>query len=277
MQPPDIMKTLSAEFPVWFCDIWGVVHNGEKPFLRTCSTLAQHRANGGKVILVTNSPRTAQGVKIQLADIGVQHTAYDEIVTSGDVTRSLMLQYGGGSVFHIGPQRDLSIFDNLNVKIVELAKAKAVVCTGLKDEVNERPEDYRALLMQIHNLGLPFISANPDKIVRKGLKLIYCAGAVAEEFTKLGGAVLMAGKPLAPIYELALTTAQNLRGRKLHKSEILAIGDGPETDILGAANFGLQCVLITGGINTGSNVRQHVMAHVPHAKILADMPELDWV
>jgi HAD superfamily hydrolase (TIGR01459 family) len=270
------MKNLSRSHPIWFCDIWGVVHNGYAPFARTCAALAAHRQSGGIVILVTNSPRTSAGVVTQLDDIGVARDTYDAAVTSGDVTQTLMVQYGGGQIYHIGPARDYSIYDGLNIKRVDLQHAKAVLCTGLFDEVKERPQDYVPLLREVKSKNIPFISANPDKIVRKGDHLIYCAGAVADEFIKIGGEVLMAGKPFAPIYELAVKKAEQLRKSEVAKSYILAIGDGPETDIKGAADFGLDCLLITGGINSGADILKAVQEAVPHAHILADMPELDW-
>ncbi len=271
------MKKLSALYPVWFCDIWGVVHDGMKPFSSTCATLAKHRKQGGVVILVTNSPRISQGVEKQLQQIGVDHDAYDTVVTSGDVTRTLMMQHGGGKLFHLGPKRDTSIFSGLDIKQVDLPEATAVLCTGLFDETKETPGDYLELLTDIKNRNLPFICANPDKMVRIGKELVYCAGALAEEFSKLCGLVLMAGKPFKPIYDLALHTAIKLQGSTLSKDQILAIGDGPETDIKGAADFGLSCVLITGGVNSGDDVRSAVEIAVPNARILADMPELDWV
>jgi HAD superfamily hydrolase (TIGR01459 family) len=270
------MKELSSRFPVWFCDIWGVVHDGYKPFLPTTTALAEHRKNGGVVILVTNSPRTSMGVEKQLADIGVSHHSFDAIVTSGDVTRTLMLQQGGRKIYHLGPKRDYSIYEGLNIECVELADADSVLCTGLFDEVNEIPSDYNALLTSMKNQRLTMICANPDKVVRKGDKLIYCAGALAEQYQSLRGKVLMAGKPFTPIYTLAVLTAENILGKHLINDQILAIGDGPETDIKGATDFGLSCVLITGGINEEKDVAAHVMKVVPKAKILRAVPELDW-
>jgi HAD superfamily hydrolase (TIGR01459 family) len=270
------MKTLSATHRVWFCDIWGVVHDGYKPFKATTDVLAQHRENGGVVVLVTNSPRTALGVETQLAEIGVARTCFDAIVTSGDVTRTLVVEHGGGLVYHLGPSRDYSIYDGLNVKRVELSDAKSVLCTGLFDELNELPHDYIPLLTRFRERGLSMICANPDKLVRKGDQLLYCAGALAEEFTKLGGKVLMAGKPFKPIYDLAIKISEKILGAKLDLSNILAIGDGPETDIKGAADYGLACVLITGGINDGNDLLGKVQALVPHAKILRALSELDW-
>ena len=267
------LQQLSQSYPVWFCDIWGVLHNGVSPFGKTVDALERHRKNGGTVILVTNSPRTSLGVMQQLDEIGVARQAYDGLATSGDVTRTLMEQQGGQKIYHLGPERDLSIFAGLALRRVALAEADFVVCTGLRDEFHERPGDYRREFDAMLARGLIMISANPDKIVRKGDQLIYCAGALAEVYESLGGGVLMAGKPHPPIYDLAMARAGL---NPSDKEKVLAIGDGPETDILGAARYGLDCILITGGINAGSDVEAAVRLQVPGARIILAVPELDW-
>lgn len=265
------MRDLSALYRVWFCDIWGVVHNGHDVFGETVRTLMFHRQGGGKVILVSNSPRTAEGVKMQLAQIGVDRDSWDAIVTSGDVTRELMLQHGGGKLYHIGPERDMSLFTGLDVERVSLPQAKAIICTGLFHETRETADDYRDAFVPMIARGLPMICANPDKVVRKGSVLLPCAGALAEVYSEMGGRVLMAGKPFAPIYELALSVAGQ------PKDHVLAIGDGPETDVKGAADFGIPVVLVAGGINESPDgLEAEVRRLVPEATILRTVGELIW-
>ena len=270
------MQALSKKYPIWFCDIWGVVHDGVVPFASAVSCLVKHRLAGGCVILVSNSPNTSASVQKHLDEIGVNENAYDALVTSGDVTKALIVEYGGTSVFHIGTARDYSIFEGLNVKRVDEAHAQSVMCSGLFHEQVEKPEDYTRVLSRLKERDLPFICANPDKVVRRGNQLIPCAGALAEIYSDLGGKVYMAGKPFKPIYDLALAKAQKLRTQAVHHSEILAIGDGPETDVKGAVNFDVPVVLITSGINSGAGVASKVAHTYPQAKILASMAELDW-
>jgi HAD superfamily hydrolase (TIGR01459 family) len=271
------INRLSTDYPVWFCDIWGVVHNGREPFAATIHALTQHRKNGGRVILVSNSPRSCDGVVLQLNQIGVDPTSYDAAVTSGDVTRELMLRHGGGKLYHLGAERDLSLFAGLDVERVPLEQAGAVICTGLVHDDRETPDDYVDLLTVIKARNLTFICANPDKRVRKGQQLLWCAGALAENYEALGGKVLMAGKPFAPIYDLARKKAAALIGAN---AKILAIGDGPETDILGAANQGIACLYVTGGVRDHvedmSAELSEIKALVPSAKILAAVPALQW-
>jgi HAD superfamily hydrolase (TIGR01459 family) len=265
------MDDLSRAYPIWLCDVWGVVHDGQKPIAAAVAALMRHRAEGGKVIFITNAPRPKATIQAQLDRIGVSRSAYDDMVTSGDVTRHLMVQLGRDGLFHLGPALDEPLFKGLDVKRVALAQAKAVVCTGFLDETRETAKDYLRVLTQMQAMGLTMICANPDKVVRKGDKLVPCAGAIAEEYAAMGGKVLMAGKPFAPIYDEALKLAG-----EPDRAQVLAIGDGPETDIEGAVANGLHCVFISGGINVGSDVEAKVRAKYPDAKILASMPELYW-
>ncbi|MFO1033015.1 MAG: TIGR01459 family HAD-type hydrolase [Hyphomicrobiales bacterium] len=194
-----MLQQLSAQYPVWFCDVWGVVHNGAMVYPPTIDSLARHRSAGGTVILVSNSPRSTAGITRQLDDIGVPRACYDAVVTSGDVTRDLM-QQTDGKLYHLGPARDLSLFERLPVERVPLEQASAIICTGLLHEEQETPADYEPAFRAMIGRGLPMICANPDKVVRKAGRLIFCAGALAETYRARGGEVRMAGKPHAPIW-----------------------------------------------------------------------------
>jgi HAD superfamily hydrolase (TIGR01459 family) len=274
------MKNLSADYPVWLCDIWGVVHNGLTCYEAAAHALSQHRKQGGIVILVTNAPRTSRGVIQQLNHIGVPPQSYDRVVTSGDVTQTLVIEHAKGKVYHLGPARDLSIFEDQAVERVSLQEAQAVLCTGLAHDDVETPDDYIDALARMKELKLPMICANPDKMVRKGNRLLYCAGALAEKYAEIGGHVLMAGKPYEPIYNLALHKAGAIAGHEFERSKVLAIGDGPETDIKGAADNGFDVVLIADGVTDASDgldaTLARVQAIVPHAKIVKILHHLVW-
>jgi HAD superfamily hydrolase (TIGR01459 family) len=274
------MKNLSANYPVWLCDIWGVVHNGITCYEAAAHALSQHRKQGGIVILVTNAPRTAKDVVLQLAHIGVPPQSYDRVVTSGEVTQTLIKDQARGKVYHLGPARDLSVLEGQTVERVDLDKAHVVLCTGLAHDDVETPADYADLLARMKELNLPMICANPDKMVRKGSRLLYCAGALAEKYAEIGGRVLIAGKPYEPIYDLALHKAGAIAGREFERSKVLAIGDGPETDIKGAADNGFDVVLIADGVTDASDgldaTLARVQAIVPHAKIVKILHHLVW-
>lgn len=274
------MKQLSQKHAVWFCDIWGVVHNGYTVFASTVAALVQHRKAGGVVILVSNSPRSRAGIIAQLDEIGVARAAYDDAVTSGDVTQTLMRNVPGGKIHHLGPERDLSLFADQPVERVALEQATAVVCSGLVHDDRETPDDYEQLLRQMRARDLPMICANPDKLARKGDVLFYCAGSIAEKYSGMGGTVSTAGKPYDPIYEMAEQKAATFLGRSISREDVLAIGDGPETDIRGAANRGYACVYVSGGVRGHTEDMEaevaEVLSHAPGANIVLAVPHLTW-
>lgn len=267
-------------YPFWLCDIWGVVHDGIAAFPKALHALRRHRENGGVVALLTNAPRSADRVKTHLASMGVTGEHFDLVITSGDVTRSLMTPYAGRAIHYVGPNRDLGMLDGLALMQSSIEKADAVLCVGLVDDMTETPADYEDALQAMRRRNLKMICANPDKIVRRGERLIYCAGALAARYEELGGEVAMAGKPAAPIYELAFRKLSELARKPVGKDMVLTIGDGPETDIRGAADFGLVTTLIAGGISEigvdPQALEAEVQLAVPHAQIVRSLPELMW-
>jgi HAD superfamily hydrolase (TIGR01459 family) len=242
---------LADRYRVIFSDVWGVVHNGLAPHTEAGDALARFRAGGGTVIMISNAPRPHWSVKEQLDQIGVLPAAYDAIVTSGDVTQGLALAQPGRRCLHIGADRDEPLFRDLPLERTALDKASFVICSGLADDDNETPEDYRDLLVQIHERKLTMICANPDLVVERGEKLIPCAGAIAALYEGMGGKVIQAGKPYPPIYEATLAKAAAVLGRIPARTEILAIGDAIRTDVIGAASFGVDSLFLTAGIHAG--------------------------
>lgn len=242
-------SALAANYDVVLSDVWGVTHNGISAFPEACAALTRYRAGGGTVILITNAPRRDESVSRQLEHFGVPKDAYDGIVSSGDVTCGVMAERPGQSVFHLGPQRDVSIFDGLAVRFAGAEEADYVVCTGLFSDDVETAESYREMLGIMRARKLFMICGNPDVVVERGDRLVYCAGAIADLYGNLGGEVLYAGKPYRPIYEVALAKAEKARGAKAPLSRVLAIGDSVRTDVKGAANFGIDCLFVTAGIH----------------------------
>jgi HAD superfamily hydrolase (TIGR01459 family) len=243
-------EPLARDYDVLFCDVWGVVHNGLAAFPTACDALARFRAGGGTAILITNAPRSGDAVARILDRLGVPREAYDAITSSGDVTRDIVATRLSESVFHLGPQRDLSIFAGLDVRFVPLETADYVVCSGLFDDTKETPESYRDMLAAMRARSLFMVCANPDVVVERGETLVYCAGALADAYAALGGEVLYCGKPHAPIYDAALATAAALRGgRTPARRRVLAIGDSVRTDLAGATAFGLDCMFVISAIH----------------------------
>ncbi|MCY0093911.1 TIGR01459 family HAD-type hydrolase [Hoeflea ulvae] len=241
------LDQLTEHADVLLCDVWGVIHNGVNPFLLSVEALKAARARGQTVILITNSPRPAEGVIRQFDTIGVDPDCWDDIVTSGDVTRQLVKE-APRAIHFLGPERDFSLVDGLDIDLVEPDAADAVLCTGLLNDEVETPEDYRTLLAGFQARGLPLICANPDRVVERGDRLVPCAGALADLYVELGGETRIAGKPHAPIYIEAMARARALRGN-VDQARTLAIGDGVTTDIRGALDNGFDAVFIARGIH----------------------------
>jgi HAD superfamily hydrolase (TIGR01459 family) len=245
----DHFEPLARQYDVVLCDVWGVIHNSVVSFPTACDALLRFRGRGGAVILITNAPRPGAVVARYLDGLGVPREAYDGIVTSGDVTRRAVADRHGERVFHLGPERDLGIFAELDVQFASAPAADYVVCSGLFNDEVETPDDYRELLTALRARELFMICANPDLVVERGSRLVYCAGALADLYHSLGGDVLYAGKPHSPIYDEALAKAAAVRGRPIARHSVLTIGDSIRTDLQGAVCLGLDCLFVTNGIH----------------------------
>jgi len=242
------LDELSDRYAAILCDVWGVVHNGVEAHPAATAALAAARDRGIAVVLITNAPRPRDPIIAQMELLGVRRDAWDAIVTSGDVTRDLIAE-GPRKVFHLGPERDTTLYDGLDVELVEEFEASAVVCTGFFDDDVETPDDYADMLVRLRARNLPFICANPDIVVERGDRLIWCAGALARDYGQLGGRTLIAGKPHKPIYDAALRAAGEILGREIGPRDALAIGDGVLTDVKGAEQNGIDVLYVSGGIH----------------------------
>jgi HAD superfamily hydrolase (TIGR01459 family) len=244
------LRDVVSGVEVVLSDIWGVVHNGLESFPEACSALHTYRQQGGVVILITNAPRPADSVQRQLRKLGVADETYDAIVSSGDLTRLFVADHPGKNFYWVGPERDNSIRRGLDLVMSELDGADYIICTGPFDDETETPEDYRPMLTKALARKVPLICANPDIVVERGDRLIYCAGAIAELYRELGGEVVFYGKPHRPIYERAMALAAERRGKPSELRRVLAIGDSVRTDLTGALNFGIDCLFVTRGIHS---------------------------
>ncbi|MEY4871327.1 MAG: hypothetical protein RLZZ563_657 [Pseudomonadota bacterium] len=251
------LATVSNRYDAVFCDLWGCLHNGKAPFPAAVDALRAFKAQGGIVLLLTNSPRPKSSVVTQLANIGVPRDCWDDIVSSGDAAQYALLAGAVGTrVHHIGAAKDAPFFTDLpsdahapqTITRVPLAEADGVVVTGLADDLTETPDDYRAQLLMMKARDLPLLCANPDLIVDFGDRQLFCAGAIAQAYEQMGGTTLYFGKPHPPIYDLARRRLAALTGRD--DAAILAIGDGVNTDVQGGIAEGIDTLFVTGGIAT---------------------------
>lgn len=249
MTTPTLIAGLGAvagRYDALLCDAWGVIHNGHALYDGVAEALVRFREERGPVIILTNAPRLSEAIPPQLDRLGLPRAAYDTVVTSGDATCDAVNRRTDLDFYRLGPDKDETLYAALDRPFVGFDEATAILCTGPEDDMHETPEDYRDMLTTAAARGMPMVCANPDKVVKLGDRLIYCAGALGDLYEELGGQVILCGKPHGPIYDAAMAV---LAGKGItDPSRILAIGDGLQTDILGANRQGLDVAFVAEGI-----------------------------
>lgn len=248
------LSDISDRYEAAFVDLWGCVHNGVAAFPEAIDALKSFRARGGTVVLLTNAPRPRDEVADQLHKLQVPEDAYDTIATSGDSARAAMFTGAvGRKVYHIGTAGDARFFgpmklidDPVEIQRVPLREAEGLVVTGPFDALAD-PAELRPDLLWAKQKDLPLLCANPDIVVDRGETREYCAGAVAALYTEMGGRSLYFGKPHPPVYDLARRRLAEVRPG-VADAAILAIGDGPHTDIDGAMGEDIDSLFISGGL-----------------------------
>jgi len=260
MPAPQLIPGLSAiahDYDTLICDVWGVLHNGATAFAPACAALKNFRDRHGRVILLSNAPRLAIDLEEQFRRFGVPLDCYDTIVTSGAVAREDLARraaQGGLAMHHLGPARDHGVFDGLGITLTDVAGAEVILCTGPYNDEVEGPDDYKDMLAELKARGLPMLCANPDLVVQRGGKLVYCAGALAKAYEAIGGAVVYYGKPHLPIYV-------HVRAVSAGAPRPLAIGDGMHTDLKGANAAGIDALFIADGVH-GEDVAEFTERHM---------------
>lgn len=243
------LSAIADNYDALLCDVWGVLHNGEKAYPGVPEALAKFRAKGGHVLLLSNAPRPSDALPAMFESLGIPHDVYDGILTSGDATRlSLLGDERGKRCYLIGLDRHLPLFEGSGIDCVGEDDADFIVAASLFDAETEGPEDYRALFGRLVARGLPLVCANPDIVVEDGDRHIYCPGALAKLYEEMGGKVTYFGKPHGPVYDIARQKLAAFAGKSIPDARILAAGDGPLTDIKGANDTGIDALFITGGI-----------------------------
>ena len=247
---------IAHKYKAIFCDLWGCIHNGKKSYKESLEALCSFKKQGGHVILLTNAPRTRETILQFLKKLGISKEFYDEIVTSGDATQfGLKSGNFGNNFYHIGPKHDRSVFgleykfkpNGQNMNLVLISEASCIVCTGLFDDRTETPDDYENIINEGLKRDLPLLCANPDIQVDYGHQRLWCAGAIAENYSKAGGQSVYFGKPYKPIYDLAISKLHKINP-SITKSEIICVGDGIATDILGGTNYSLDTLFVASGL-----------------------------
>ena len=241
------LRDLREHYDILYCDVWGVIRDGKALLPPAVEALQKFRASGGAVCLVSNSPRRSPSLTTMLTQMGLPAGATDAMVTSGDAIHAELVARTPGKAWRIGPDHDLGLYDGLDIEFTDVGEADFISCTGPDDYWNGTPDDYADRLAVALQRGLDLVCANPDIVVQAGDRLIFCAGAIARRYREMGGTSVVAGKPHKPIYDLARETLE-VQGLTVDPTRVLAIGDGPETDLAGALRIGVDALFIADGI-----------------------------
>ena len=248
------LADIANRYDTLLVDLWGCVHNGVTAYPEAVAALKGFRQGGGTVVLLTNAPRSRHEVAKQLDRLKVPTEAYDSIATSGDSARAAMFQGAvGEKVWFMGKPSDEPFLDKMelienpvDIQRVELEEAEGIVCCGPFDPLAD-PAVNRPQFLYAKQKGLKLLCANPDIVVDRGEVREWCAGALAQLYTEMGGESLYFGKPHPPIYDLARRRLAAI-DKDTDPARILAIGDGPHTDIDGAMGEDIDALFITGGL-----------------------------
>ena len=257
------LSEIAADHDALICDVWGVVHDGQKHHPVAADALYRFREKHGPVVLLTNAPRVPAEVAAQCASYGLPPDCYDAIVSSGGAARDELARRsatGTLPLYYIGPDRDLAMIAGLDIRRTEIAEAQVALAIGLVDDMAETVDDYKDVLAAMKARGLVLLCANPDLVVHRGSRLYWCAGALARDYTALGGEVIFYGKPHGPVYDMARAEIAGLR-KGVAATRPLAIGDGMPTDIKGANGQGLDALFIADGIH-GEEIEPYTSAHL---------------
>lgn len=238
------LDSLSEQYRVVLCDIWGCVHDGVRLYPGAADRLKEWNQQGRTVILITNAPRTAEAVAAQLGQLGLDRACWDGVATSGDAGIE-SLKTCPAPVGFIGTASDRAILEASGVRITHSGDFDDLACVGL-DERRREVSDYTSELERLAARDVLMHCLNPDRVVIRGGCPEPCAGALADVYIGLGGRVEWYGKPHPAIYHHALHLAGDPS-----RDAVVAIGDGLHTDLLGAARMGFAFVFVAGGIHRG--------------------------
>ena len=244
------------------CDVWGVVHDGKTHHPAAADALYRFKEKHGPVVLLTNAPRVPAEVAVQCASYGLPPDCYDAIVSSGGAARQELERRSASRtlrLFYIGPERDLPMIEGLDLRRTPIADAEVALAIGLRDDMTETVEQYSGELAALRARDLTMLCANPDLVVHRGDRLVYCAGSLAKAYEELGGRVIYYGKPHLPVYESALAQLTALLGHA--PKRVLAVGDGLLTDIKGANAAGLEALFIADGVH-GEEIAPYTDEHL---------------
>ena len=277
------MARLAGEYEGFVVDLWGVVHDGVAPLPGAAECLKKIKAEGGRIVLLSNAPRRAGIAAEAMEKMGLADGLYDGILTSGEATYMMLRDRKdpwfsklGRRVFHLGPERDRSVILGLDYERATAPENADFVLNTGPDDHHEPVQlaPFESVLEACARANLPMVCANPDREVIRGGVRVLCAGALADRYRELGGEVRRVGKPDPAVYEPVLEMLGVARER------VLAVGDALETDIAGAAAAGIASCWVLGGIHgerlRGDEKAAEVAARLAGLDPVATVPAFVW-
>ncbi|KAF0119419.1 MAG: HAD family sugar phosphatase [Rhodospirillaceae bacterium] len=245
------LSVVAEHYDAFILDLWGVIHDGAVAYPHAAATLKRLKEAGKRTILLSNAPRRTRNLIDGMQRMGLSRFLYDDILSSGEAINVAMRSRGdpfyadlGQRCWHLGPERDRSVFEGLDVALVASPEEATFVVNTGPWEFHETVADYEMRLLRCRHRDLPMVCANPDHVVIREGRRVMCAGALAARYEALGGRVSSRGKPDPAIYDLCL---ERLGGPD--RKRVLAVGDALETDIAGASAAGLDAVFVTCGVH----------------------------
>tara|TARA_B110001452_G_scaffold93496_1_gene77196 strand:+ start:168 stop:974 length:807 start_codon:yes stop_codon:yes gene_type:complete len=262
------LAEIYKNYDTYIIDLWGVIHNGVRANSKAIEAVEKLIQNKKKIIFLTNAPRPCKEVKKFLRDLQIKEELLENVFSSGEAAmQSLKEKKYGEFFFHLGPEKDDSIFFNVKEKKTSIEKCNFILCTGLVNDHEEDLDFYKNLLNNYTSKKL--ICTNPDLIVHRGNTVEYCAGTIAQIFETLGGQVVYFGKPYKEIYNMCFNVNE----------KVIAIGDNLNTDIKGANNMNIDSIFISNGVHRSEFKQENELNHLfekYQTKPTYHQPELVW-
>lgn len=256
---------ISEGFQALLLDAYGVFWGGSGIGVLSGSKEAMENLvkNGKQVGILSNTTQSIAKEKAKLHTHGIiEGVHYHFLLTSGELAHQIFRdealpfntskkRYWQFGAIHPKFSSPAHIFHETAYReTINLHEADFIYISipHINGEDVENPELFRQEVQQLVKSGLPMVCANPDRFAHEGNppKPVVRQGSIAALFEELGGQVFYIGKPYNFAFAKAMEYFQ--KEKKLIPSDVLMVGDTPETDIRGARNFGMNSALV---IKTG--------------------------
>lgn len=254
------LVSIADQYDIILIDVWGVTHNGVKPFPKAITAYEKLKAMGKTLVILSNAPRLPGITRERLSVMGIDDALFDDVMTSGLECHHALrdrpnafYQGLGDKLFHIGPERDRTVFEGLPYAQVDSVNdADFLLITGTDGwEINA--DAYKDRLTHAISRNLPAVCGNADRLVQNGDQLVICAGAIAEAYRAMGAeSIYTHGKPNADVFKAAHALANAKRQEAVPLSRVLMLGDSLATDIRGSNVYGIDSVFTLSGVHAGA-------------------------